>query len=106
MTIPIDLLDAGGVVGISAFALWIIYLIVSKFLIKKKNGFNSNGTTNKKILEAITLQNENHLEHIQRGLAFFSERVVTGNKELVATIRDGNEKIIGLLSEIKGKLDR
>jgi len=78
----------------SALAIILLFTLKEMFAYfksKKSNGSN----TNKDILDQLELTNTNHLIHITESI-----------EKLNCTIRDGNEKMIALLSEIKGQLSK
>jgi hypothetical protein len=57
-------------------------------------------------LEQVQLVNENHLDHIQAGIDKLNESISCNFKELTNVTRNGQEKMISLLSEIKGNLGK
>jgi len=78
----------------SALAIILLFTLKEMFAYfksKKPNGSNIN----KDILGQLELTNTNHLIHITESI-----------EKLNCTIRDGNEKMIALLSEIKGQLSK
>ena len=78
----------------SALAIILLFTLKEMFAYfksKKPNGSNIN----KDILGQLELTNTNHLIHITESI-----------EKLNCTIRDGNEKMIALLSEITGQLSK
>ena len=78
----------------SALAIILLFTLKEMFAYfksKKPNGSNIN----KDILGQLELTNTNHLIHITESI-----------EKLNCTVRDGNEKMIALLSEIKGQLSK
>lgn len=91
-----ELLQLGAVAIIFLFCAREFFVYLK---IKKINGGNKEESDEKKIaqaiLEQVQIATTNHLIHIQAGV-----------EQLNCTIRDGNEKVIALLSEIKGQLSK
>jgi len=74
----------------------ILFLIFIREFFSFLKGRKPNGKEiEKDILTQLQLSNTNHLVHIQESI-----------EKLNCTIRDGNEKMIALLSEIKGQLSK
>jgi hypothetical protein len=85
-------LELGGIAGL--FALFITQYFQTQR--SKKDPLNGTG---KAILQELQTQNGNHLEHIQQG-------ITDGFKELQNSIHTDNMKIVELLGEIKGNLNK
>ena len=86
-----QLVDLGGTVVVAVIAF---YSFVQIFRFKK----NSNGY-DKGSLEQLKLMNTNHLNSIERVIG-------EGNRDIVRAISDGNQRIVELLGEIKGNLNK
>jgi len=84
---------------LGALAIVCIFLIkeVFNFLKTRKNS-NLNGT-DKQILEALRLQNENHLHTIQKGMN-------DGFNRMIDCYNDKSDKMIELLARIEGRLSK
>ena len=95
-------LQLGATFIVAMSLIELIKYIVGKYTATKPNGKE----TEKAILTQIQLTNGNHLDHIQIGIDRLNDSMACGFKELTATNRDGNEKMISLLSEIKGNLGK
>ena len=77
-------------------AVAIIFLFCAKEFFSYLKSKKPNGKeTEKEILGQLQLTNTNHLLHINENI-----------EKLNCTIRDGQERTIALLSEIKGQLSK
>ena len=81
----------------------ILFLISIKefffYLRSKKNGNGELTTADKKVFDELKNMNDNHLHSIENA-------IIGGNREIVKAISDGNIRIVELLGEIRGNLNR
>ncbi len=84
---------------LGAVAILFIFAIREFFVYLKSRKNGSASVLNDRLLEELKLTNTNHLLSIEKSLN-------DGFDRLNDTIRDGNEKQIELLGEIKGILSR
>lgn len=99
-------LQLGATFVVAMALIELIKYIVGRYTATKPNGIEDRKETEKAILAQVQLVNENHLDHIQAGIDKLNDTTLCGFKELTTTNRDGNEKLIALLSEIKGNLGK
>lgn len=70
----------------------------------RKNG--GNGNVNQQLLKAITAQNDNHLQTMQKTIDSISGNINSGNDRMVDAIKDMHIDLATKLGELKGKLDK
>ena len=97
----IDQLANVGVAGIAL--LFLIKELFSFLKARKENTIEGDGNVNKKLLNAITLQNENHLHTMQGTMDVICSNINTGNDRVVKAITDMHIDLASRLGEIKGK---
>lgn len=87
-------------------AMGIIFaLAIREFFAWLKTKKNGNGF-NKQLLDAITIQNENHLKHINTSLEKICDDINFGNDKVVEAIKEMHIELAGRLGELKGKIDK
>jgi hypothetical protein len=99
-------LQLGATFVVAMALIELIKYIIGRYTATKPNGSEDKKETEKAILEQVQLVNENHLDHIQAGIDKLNDITLCGFKELTTTSRDGDGKMIALLSEIKGQLSK
>jgi hypothetical protein len=80
----------------------ILYICIKEFfsyLKSRKPEGQKTEYNSEAILEQLTKMNDNHLSHVESAIR-------DGNKEIVAAINAGNIKMVELLGEIKGNLQK
>jgi len=87
-----EILQLGAVAIIFLFA-------IKEFFAWLKARKNDNNGWDKKVFQEIKLLNQNHLHSIEKSMGEDNDRIVNA-------ITSGNQKIVQLLGEIKGKLSK
>ena len=83
----------------------IFFLFVKEFFSYLKGRKNGTGI-NQAILDQLQTQNSNHLHTITEEITKGFDKLECSVSRLNDTTRNGQEKMIGILSEIKGQLSK
>lgn len=84
---------------ISAIAIIAVFAVREFFAYLKTKKNNNNNGLNGRILAELQAMNQNHLSDLK-------SCIETGNRKLRDTLHDDFIKVIELLAEIKGRLNR
>lgn len=88
-------------------ALAVIFLFaIKEFFAWLRTRKNGNATeVNKQLLDAITVQNQNHLTHINTALDKMCNDINCGDDKIVEAIKAMHIDLSARLGELKGKID-